>query len=301
MREESVRRQRMENETRNRRLVSDDLQHWDDDELEERGKELFYSDRTEWRRQRQQQRAREEEDDIEDRRLEDAEIKALEAESEDFLKQQAAELAAMEEKQRKKGLLTEDAAPVKLNISAAKIPVPEPKVEKKPVPVAKPGVTFGDDEEEEAGAAKKKRTFVKLDYDQIVAEAGVPDEAEVAKQKARLLQITKQLPTSMRSIFKTSVDWKAVQLVMPKIRRVVADGIKDALGEVDEDLVAFAMEGISEQKGPEDLVDDLSPVSLILLYSLSSADSRFSRTRPRCLSPSCGSSWSSSPRRHLRQ
>lgn len=45
MREESVRRQRIENETRNRRIVTDDLEHWDDDELEERGKELFYSDR----------------------------------------------------------------------------------------------------------------------------------------------------------------------------------------------------------------------------------------------------------------
>lgn len=45
MREESVRRQRVENETRNRRIVTDDLEHWDDDELEERGKELFYNDR----------------------------------------------------------------------------------------------------------------------------------------------------------------------------------------------------------------------------------------------------------------
>ncbi|BEI87165.1 hypothetical protein CcaverHIS002_0705110 [Cutaneotrichosporon cavernicola] len=260
MREESVRRQRSENETRNKRLISDDLEHWDDDELEERGKELFYSDKAEWRRQRQQQRIREEEDDIEDRRLEDAEIKALEAESEDFLKQQAAEMAAMEEKQRKKGLLTEDAAPVKLNLSTAKITVPEPK-EEKSAPVAKPGVTFGDDEDEdEASAAKKKRTFVKLDYDQIVAEAGIPDEAEVAKQKARLLEITKSLPTSTRSIFRSSVDWSAVQQVMPKIREVVAGGIKDALGEVDEDLAAFAMEGIKEQKGAEDLVDDLSPI-----------------------------------------
>lgn len=263
MREESVRRQRIENETRNKRIVSDDLEHWDDEELEERGKELFYSDRAEWRRQRQQQRVREEEDDVEDRRLEDAQIKALEAESEDFLKQQAAEMAAMEETQRKKGLLTEDAAPVKLNISAARIPVPEPK-EEKSAPVAKPGVTFGDDEDEEAGAAKKKRTFVKLDYDQIVAEAGIPDEAEVAKQKARLLEISKQLPTSTRSIFKSSVNWAAVRQVMPKIRRVVADGIKAALGDVDEDLAAFAMEGISEQKGPGDLVDDLSPVSQLL-------------------------------------
>lgn len=45
MREESARRQRVENEARNRRIVTDDLEHWDDDELEERGKELFYSDR----------------------------------------------------------------------------------------------------------------------------------------------------------------------------------------------------------------------------------------------------------------
>lgn len=195
--------------------------------------------------------------------MEDAELKALEAESEDFLKQQAAELASMEEQQRKKGLLTEDAAPVKLNLSmpAAKLPAPEPKEEKPAPVVSKPGVTLGDEEEEEAAVAKKKRTFVKLDYEQIQAETGIPDEAEVAKQKARLLDISKQLPSSTRSIFAGRVDWEAVRQVQSKIRSFVGDGITNALGELDEDLAAFVMEHIADRKTPEDLVEELSPVS----------------------------------------
>lgn len=217
--------------------------------------------RQEWRRQRQQQRAREDDEDVEDRRMEDAELKALEAESEDFLKQQAAELASLEEQQRKKGLLTEDAARVKLNLSATKIPIPEPKEEKPAPVVSKPGVTLGDEEEDESGGAKKKRTFVRLDYEQIQAEAGIPDEAEVAKQKARLLDISKQLPSSTRSIFSGRIDWAAVRQVQPKIKSFVGKRIASALGELDEDLAAFVMEHLAERKGPEDLVDDLNPVS----------------------------------------
>lgn len=222
--------------------------------------------------------------------MEDAEQKALEAESEDFLKQQAAELASMEEQQRKKGLLTEDAGSVKLNISAAKLPVPEPK-EEKPAPVAKPAVTLGDDEEDEASAARKKRTFVKLDYEQIQAEAGIPDEAEVAKTKARLLDISRQLPTSTRSIFGGRIDWSAVKAVQPKIREFVGRTITSALGELDADLAAFVMEHLAERKGPEDLVDDLNPVSFTSVDVVNKADSpRFSQRRQRVSSLPCGGS-----------
>jgi RNA-binding protein 25 len=50
-----------------------------------------------WRSQRQQQRTREYQDDVRDRQFEEDEQRALEKESEEFLKKQMAELAELED------------------------------------------------------------------------------------------------------------------------------------------------------------------------------------------------------------
>lgn len=44
-REMAARKSHTEWEDRHRAKIEDDLRHWDDDEKEERGKELFYTDR----------------------------------------------------------------------------------------------------------------------------------------------------------------------------------------------------------------------------------------------------------------
>ena len=86
--------------------------------------------RARWRAQRQKNRTREYQDDLRDRHKEEEERGAIEAESEEFLKRQMAELVELEEKQRAAGLLTEDAAPIRLALNAPI--VPEAKEEKKP-------------------------------------------------------------------------------------------------------------------------------------------------------------------------
>lgn len=45
LREEAIRQQRADSEVKARRIQSEDFEDWDDDELEQRGKELFYADR----------------------------------------------------------------------------------------------------------------------------------------------------------------------------------------------------------------------------------------------------------------
>lgn len=45
LREEAARQQRADSEAKNRRVQMEDFEDWDDDELEQRGKELFYTDR----------------------------------------------------------------------------------------------------------------------------------------------------------------------------------------------------------------------------------------------------------------
>lgn len=201
---------------------------------------------------------REEHDDIDDRRKEDAEIKALEAESEQFLQRQMEEMAKLEAEQREAGLLTEDAAPVKLAITtkieapAAKSPVPH-------VP-QKAALALSDDEDENA-VRKKKRALVKLEHedghDQVMEDA-----EEQAKRAARLLDIRKHLPTRPRDVFAESVHWRAVEdgPVHKKIQVFVQDKIRDSLGELDQDLADFVMEQLAEHKGPEDLIDELQAV-----------------------------------------
>lgn len=45
MREDAAHQQRVDAEAKLKRVLSEQLEHWDDDEIEERGKETFYSDR----------------------------------------------------------------------------------------------------------------------------------------------------------------------------------------------------------------------------------------------------------------
>jgi hypothetical protein len=148
---------------------------------------------------------------VRDRQFEEDEQRALEKESEEFLKKQMAELAELEDKQRRAGLLTEDAAPIRL----AMAPVIEPKKEEKKPETApvkpRPGLTFDNDEDDEA-AIKKKRTFIKLD------DAGEVDEslteAERAVQRnARLLGIRKQIPKEKRRLWTTRIEWAAINEV----------------------------------------------------------------------------------------
>lgn len=203
-------------------------------------------------------RVREEHDDIDDRRKEDAEIKALEAESEQFLQKQMEELAKLEVEQREAGLLTEDAAPVKLAISAKF----EPPVVKSPVPQVpqKAALVLGDDEDDTA-VRKKKRTLVKLEHE-VGHDAVMEDAEEQAKRAARLLDIRKHLPSRPRDVFALSVHWRAIEdsAVRSKMQSVVQNKITDSLGELDQDLADFVMEHISERKGPEALVDELQAV-----------------------------------------
>ncbi|KAL1405199.1 hypothetical protein Q8F55_008824 [Vanrija albida] len=256
LREESVRQQRTDAEVRGKRSALEHLADWDDDDVEERARDLFISDRAQWRAQRQQTRQREEQEDIDDRRLESDEIKSLEAESEDFLQKQMAELASLEARQRQAGLLADDAAPVKLAIAAQV--VSEPKETKPAVAqvIPRPTIALGD-EEDDASAQRKRRALVKLDY-----EKGLDEAEEVAKTRARLLDISKSLSRNASTIFDTPIEWSALQApaVKTKIQGLIERKIADALGGLDQDLADFVVDHLTQHKGPRELVDDLSAV-----------------------------------------
>ncbi|KAK0553849.1 hypothetical protein OC845_000986 [Tilletia horrida] len=94
--------------------------NWSESEAHER--EMFYIDRARWRHHRKNVRAREVERDEREEREEEAANAAAAAEAERFLAQQAAEMAALQERQRAAGILIPGSGTgaIKLNIASKK-------------------------------------------------------------------------------------------------------------------------------------------------------------------------------------
>lgn len=167
--------------------------------------------------------------------------------------------------------MSEDAAPIKVALALSR--APEQKEEKKsaPAPTPRAALALGDDDDDGL-VQKKKRALVKLEY-----EAGLDAAQKKARETAQLIEISKRLPSSKGSVFRADVNWAVLEKVSrwnpldadsqprtrSKILGLVERNITSALGELDQDLVDFVMGHLEGHKGPEELVDELSPVSLL--------------------------------------
>ena len=222
----------------------------------------YYS--VKWRIQRAKKLAVEEAADEESRLYEEKEVENLRRESEAFLARQMDELQALAEEQRKAGMLLDDGAPVKLNVSMNAIAA-------KPETSETKAIVFAQEEEEE-GFKKRKVPLVKLDF-------GV---AEGEKAKERLEKIRESVPHDKDALFKAKVRWDGVtdvshticctrgrvlnfykQLIDRKLEPLVKRLMTSYLGELeDDDLVLFSVEHLKDHKGPQKLVEGLEPVRL---------------------------------------
>ena len=171
------------------------LHIWDDDESDE----LFYTDRVRWRTQRSRRLAAEEAADNEMRTYEAREAENLRIESEAFLARQMDELQALAEEQRKAGMLLDDGAPVRLNVSLAPGGLKaDAGAGKEKAPAH--GV-FGVEDEEEEATRKRKVPLQLLDF-------SAANDSEKAKE--RLEHIRASVPKERESLFKSKVRWDAV-------------------------------------------------------------------------------------------
>jgi hypothetical protein len=103
------------------------------------------------------------------------------------------EMQALADEQRKAGLLLDDGAPVRLNVSIAPLPAKETgNKEKASAPV------FGQEDEDEDGIKKRKVPLVKLDFS--VAESG-------EKTRERVERIRVSVPHDKDTLFKSKVRW----------------------------------------------------------------------------------------------
>ncbi|KAG6841025.1 hypothetical protein C0991_002573 [Blastosporella zonata] len=251
--ERAIARERATQEAEERQRVEmrERLHIWDDDESDE----TFYIERTRWRNLRARRLEQEEVADAKSRRFEEQEAENLRRESEDFLARQMDEMQALAEEQRKAGLLLDDGAPVKLNVSLA---TAQPK---EPVPKEKATV-FGQEDDEEEAAKKRKVPLVKLDFS--VAESG-------EQTKERLERIRGSVPTDKETLFKSKVRWDGLSdtIIDRKFEPLVKRLMTKYLGDMEEeDLIMFVLEHLKDHKGPQKLVEGLEAVRYGLLCQL---------------------------------
>ena len=149
--------------------------------------------RSRWRALRARRLEAEEIADEKSRRYEEQEAENLRRESEDFLARQMDEMQALAEEQRKAGLLLDDGAPVKLNVSIAAASTRE-----KDVPTKEKAAVFSHEEDDEDAVKKRKAPLVKLDF-------SVAESTEQAKE--RLEKIKLSVPHDKEVLFKAKVRW----------------------------------------------------------------------------------------------
>ncbi|PPQ65885.1 hypothetical protein CVT26_000905 [Gymnopilus dilepis] len=234
-----------EAEMRDRVEIKARLDVWDDDESDE----LFYVDRVRWRHIRQRRLEAELAADEKSRRFEEQEAENLRRESEDFLARQMDEMQALAEEQRKAGLLLDDGAPVRLNVSIA------PATAKEKEPPAKEKATVFAHEEEEDEAIKKRRVpLVKLDF-------SVAESSEQTRE--RLERIRQSVPSDKENLFKAKVRWDGLtdSVIDRKFEPLVKRLMVKYLGEMEEDdLILFVLEHLKDHKSPQKLIEGLEPV-----------------------------------------
>ncbi|GJJ12950.1 hypothetical protein Clacol_007197 [Clathrus columnatus] len=253
--ERTIQREKMqrEGEARDKIEMHARLDVWDDDESDE----LFYTDRARWRSQRRRHLSQEESADRQSRDLELTEAEHLRRESELFLARQMEDMRALQEEQRKAGLLLDDGAPVRLNVSLTSAGA---KSEAAPAAPGAPGAAAplafgqGDDEEEELNARKRRQNLSKVDF-------APTDSSEKVQQ--RLEKIKGSIPSDKETLWKVKVRWDAVNesLVDRKFEPIIKRKMTRYLGELeDDDLVMFVMEHLKDRKSAHKLVDELAQV-----------------------------------------
>lgn len=230
-----------EEEIRLRNQMKARLSNWDDDIEMDRGKELFYSNRSKWRTNRRTFRQREEKSDRIDEELENEQLEAIRKESEAFLNKQAEMIAKIQDENRKAGLLQldEGGKPIQLSFggfsahhnaqqSNGKV-VAGGSTNLQPISLKKDnksaGGVLGGAEDDDDGF-RRKRALIPLTYD----EEDGPDKSNGTKiniqfgktevkpketaamveenKKKKMLDIVASIPNDKDELWKVKLDWK---------------------------------------------------------------------------------------------
>lgn len=236
-----------EREIKDKEYWLERLANWDDDVEAEKGEEIYYTDRSRWRKLRDSVRRRENERDEEDRRREAHEIEQ--------------ERLRLEEEERQK----KDSKNLNREADDGKIAI-KPKKLNFNIPIKRNTLGGGDDDDEE-DAKKKRRVLVPLDYSDVenVKTEYNDDEDEntenlTEEERAKKVkELITSIPSSQDDLWAYSVKWDVLDetLIEEKLHPFISKKIVDLLGMEEDDLVNFVLDFIRKRKGPDELVTEL--------------------------------------------
>lgn len=240
------------------------LREWDDDSEAIRKSELYYTDRSQWNRNRAAYRAREAAADERDRADEERETSKQRSEREQargmadsFLDQQAEELSS-----RTSRLGASTQQPFKLSLGAA-----AQKAQKATVTRRTVAEVEGLLEDEEDTSTVSKRTLVPIKFDPATAaSAGLSDE----EREQAIKDLAAEIPTVKDGLWKWDVKWEHVDdaIITEKLRPFVERKIVEYLGVQEQLLVEVVEEHIRKRGGPKELVEQLEGVSIPSMLAL---------------------------------
>jgi len=233
------------------------LKEFDDDNEASTKRHLYYSDHSEYMRERERIREREAKDDAVDRQQEQRELdtqsrqrERARGQADAFLDQQAEELMRTQEQR-------EPAAQFKISLGGAA---------KKLEQTAAPRRTAADvenlleDEEPADQAGKLKRTLKPINYDAAVRANMTDEENEEARR-----ELAREIPgpSNKEGLFRWSVSWDNLlaRYIDKDIREWTANKALELTGVQDEDLVEAVVGHLRKRGNAQDLVEDLEPVS----------------------------------------
>ena len=239
--------------------IENRLQEWDDDVVAKSGKEEYYLDRSMWLRKRAAFRHREASMDEADRAAEERE-KARDAQqreqamgmADDFLNRQATELDAKTQAPR-------EPQRFKLSLGAATQKAQAAASAKRTVAEVE-----GLLEDEEEADNSTKRTLIPIKFDSAADAMGLTEEERAQATK----QLAADIPSNKDGLWKWPVKWEFVDetVLGEQIRPFVEKKIVEYLGVQEQMLVEAVEEHVRKRGSPQDLVDQLEGVSILVPF-----------------------------------
>lgn len=214
-------------------------------QLREMEQDMFYVDRNRWRSLRKRMREREEEEDEADRKLQLEEEERARIETEQFLAQQAEDMAAFEKEQRAAGVLipTEGVhVPLKLKRAA--------------------GANAMDDQTSLSHVQAGVLGSTEDDGDIAKAKKGKLAHIDLTDEETKRTKILQGLPDVRDKLLALQPVWENLSSakVEDVYKALLDKGILESLGESVPDMVQELIDSIKKHASAKDLIEIVEPV-----------------------------------------
>lgn len=236
------------------------LSEWDQER--EEAQDMFYADRSRWRRMRASLRDRESKADEEDARLEEEEKERARREAERFLEEQEREMAKLAEQQRAAGILVQGAtahAPLKLN-KVATLEGTSNAGAGTGLAAPTTGV-LGEAEDEDEEGRKRRSRLAKIELD----DDDTKQQREDALRQEKRAKLEEGLPSSQEDLLAMLPKWDHIDelAVERSYRKLLDEGITESVGEPVPDMVDELVKTLRARPTSDDLINIIEPVSCL--------------------------------------